>query len=365
MALPILLAGIALGTTIYGAKKGYDGYQKKSEADEIIDAAKVSYEKARASFEKQEKETQSALSQLGETELEIGKSFDEFKTLADELLEQLNKGRQSKLEFRVPQHQLQKIEQYSYTALGVLGAVAGAGAAGAAAGFAVYGGVMTLGAASTGTAISALSGAAATKATLAAIGGGSLASGGLGIAGGTAILGAAVAGPILAIAGWAYDSHGTEALKKATAIRAEMGHALLKLSKAVKMLKDAEDYACKVRRALSAIYRQFNRYYFSLQDIEKYINDIKGRGVDVSAEISKFGESILKTVENGYALAAILTDIIKTPIFKMKEANGRVDIGKDGIPEIKLDADGLMVVNKQGLDQAMKIGAESAEKYQR
>ncbi len=49
--------------------------------------------------------------------------------------------------------------------------------------------VASLGTASTGTAISALSGAAATKATIAWLGGGALAAGGLGIAGGTAVLG--------------------------------------------------------------------------------------------------------------------------------------------------------------------------------
>ena len=49
--------------------------------------------------------------------------------------------------------------------------------------------VASLGTASTGTAISTLSGAAATKATLAWLGGGALATGGLGIAGGAVVLG--------------------------------------------------------------------------------------------------------------------------------------------------------------------------------
>jgi hypothetical protein len=55
----------------------------------------------------------------------------------------------------------------------------------------------TFGVASTGTAISALSGAAATNAALAWLGGGALAAGGSGIAGGSAFL--ALAGPV----GWA------------------------------------------------------------------------------------------------------------------------------------------------------------------
>ena len=50
--------------------------------------------------------------------------------------------------------------------------------------------VGTFGTAGTGTAISALSGAALTKATLAWLGGGALATGGLGVAGGAIVLGA-------------------------------------------------------------------------------------------------------------------------------------------------------------------------------
>ena len=57
--------------------------------------------------------------------------------------------------------------------------------------------VASLGTASTGTAISTLSGAAATKATLAWLGGGTLAAGGLGVAGGAVVLGVLCAGGAL------------------------------------------------------------------------------------------------------------------------------------------------------------------------
>jgi len=86
--------------------------------------------------------------------------------------------------------------------------VAGKGAAGVGAGVAVaalgptaaMGIATTFGVASTGTAISALSGAAATNAALAWLGGGALAAGGGGMAAGNAFL--ALAGPI----GWAIAS---------------------------------------------------------------------------------------------------------------------------------------------------------------
>jgi CHASE3 domain sensor protein len=81
-------------------------------------------------------------------------------------------------------------------AAGLAAGAAGVGAAvGGTAAFALFTGVAAFGTASTGAAIGGLTGAAATSATLAAIGGGSLAVGGLGVAGGTAILAGLVVGP--------------------------------------------------------------------------------------------------------------------------------------------------------------------------
>lgn len=81
------------------------------------------------------------------------------------------------------------------------GGVAGAGlGAGAATG--IFALVSAAATASTGTAIASLSGAAATSATLAWLGGGSLATGGMGVAGGTAVIGGIVALPaVIAMGG--------------------------------------------------------------------------------------------------------------------------------------------------------------------
>lgn len=85
---------------------------------------------------------------------------------------------------------------------GLSGGLTGAGV-GSGAAFATFSLAAAYGTASTGTAISALAGAAASNATFAFIGGGSLAAGGLGVAGGTAVLTAVVAAPaaLLAIGG--------------------------------------------------------------------------------------------------------------------------------------------------------------------
>ena len=83
--------------------------------------------------------------------------------------------------------------------LQVSGYAAKAAATGAAAGALAVGAVTAFGTAGTGAAISSLTGPAYVNATLAALGGGSLASGGLGMAGGAAVLGAAIAAPILVV----------------------------------------------------------------------------------------------------------------------------------------------------------------------
>lgn len=93
---------------------------------------------------------------------------------------------------------------------------------GALAGFGVYGAVPLLATASTGTAISSLSGAAATNATLAWLGGGSIATGGFGMAGGMVALGGIVAGPALAVGGFMLASKAEEQLTEAEKYKAQV-----------------------------------------------------------------------------------------------------------------------------------------------
>ncbi len=100
---------------------------------------------------------------------------------------------------------------------------------GALAGLGAYSSVGFLASASTGTAISGLSGVAATNATLAWLGGGSIASGGFGMAGGMIALGGIVAGPALAIGGFMLASKAEEALTKAVDYAAQVDKAVAEL----------------------------------------------------------------------------------------------------------------------------------------
>jgi transcriptional regulator with XRE-family HTH domain len=113
---------------------------------------------------------------------------------------------------------------FSLLGAGVLGSGAGA-AVGAGAATATYMTVASIATASTGAAISGLSGAAASSATLAALGGGSLAAGGLGIAGGTALLTGLVALPVIAAVAGAVLASGGRILEKQVSIEQKIDQA--------------------------------------------------------------------------------------------------------------------------------------------
>ncbi len=129
----------------------------------------------------------------------IQELFDDIRNMPSDKKLECEKLRKIRLNWK---QQAEKIEN-DYKAAAVK--EAGAGAAGVGVGVAVValgptaamGVATTFGVASTGTAISALSGAAATNAALAWLGGGALAAGGGGMAAGNAFL--ALVGPV----GWA------------------------------------------------------------------------------------------------------------------------------------------------------------------
>lgn len=87
--------------------------------------------------------------------------------------------------------------------------------------------VSMLGTASTGTAIGSLSGVAATNATLAWFGGGSLATGGAGMLGGTTILTGFLALPVVAYSAWKSHSKAEEIYEEVEKLQVET-HKLTK-----------------------------------------------------------------------------------------------------------------------------------------
>ncbi|OOR90846.1 chemotaxis protein [Moraxella caviae] len=352
MPLPLLLAGAAIATVGAGIKKGYDGYQDKSKADNIVKASKERYEAAQEKLNQRNKLTSQTLEKLGELQLSIGQSFYEFQKLADELIGKINESSTQEIKVHIPSYKLQKIEGLALSATSYAGKLVGAGAAGGTAAYAVYGGVLALGAASTGTPIAALSGIAAKNAALAAIGGGSLASGGLGIAGGTMILGATVAAPVLAVAGIAFASYAKDALKNAKELEVKTREAVEKMATARHKLEQVDKVATKVHTHTNNLYETFKGYFDDLKAIDTIV---RRNSIDPAS----IQDNMMQIIENGYSLAAILTDVITTPLFKPVMNDGEIAVDGSGAPKIMVDPDGYQVLNRHALDEVLDTAQDA------
>ena len=98
-----------------------------------------------------------------------------------------------------------------------------------------------------------------------------------------------------------------------------------------------------------------------LKQINAFIEDLKGRGVNPQAEINKLGDEVILIINNGYALAEILVNLITTPIFKPKKIDGEIVCNEDGLIEMEKDADGSMILNDSALILALQDAKTQAE----
>lgn len=353
MALPFIILGVAAAATAFGGKKAYDGYQKKSEAEDVLDRAQRRFETHKENFDAASERSTTQLNLLGRKELDIGENFNEFNTLVKDLLARMAKEGHKDLALSVPQHSINKIENLAISATEYLTTVVGAGATGAAAGFAVYSGVMAFAAASTGTSIATLSGAAAYNATMAAIGGGSLAAGGWGMAGGAMVLGGAVVAPLIAIAGWAYDSHAEKALNNAYESSREVSAAVEKMTAAEAQLAKVQQYVDSIYASISRMHETFTQHYFApLKTMHARIVERQKNNITSPIEES---DAVMALIENGYKLAAIMTDVITTPLFKpVTQENGEAVVKEDVI-QLQTTPEGMNLLNKEGLDRALNV----------
>lgn len=205
MPIPLVFIGIGAASAALGVGKGIkagvdmkEAKRTNKEATDIVNEAKESLETARTKSGK-------ALEHLGDKKLFVlDKSISSFVTVFEKLknveLEE-SAGMNELRKFRIDKQAITELKELSGYASSILGGTAAGALGGALSAFGAWGAASAFATASTGTAIAGLSGAAATNATLAFFGGGSLAAGGLGMAGGTMVLGGLVAGPALAVMG--------------------------------------------------------------------------------------------------------------------------------------------------------------------
>lgn len=261
IAVPWIIGGLSAAAGALGLKKGVDAKNNYQRARDIVEEAQSDFEDAKSRLEKTKTKAGKSLAALGKLRLEVeAKQMKSFIHLVKQVNQASYKpitlGATSTL---VSLPELKEMEASSYQAADIMkdgigavssGVLVGVGASGLASSIGVVAG--------TGTAIGSLTGVAATNATLAWLGGGSLAAGGMGMAGGAAILGGAIAGPALAVMGFAAAAKSEKALTEAYEQEAEIRMIIEQVENGTALLISIRERSEEMRTIITDLTKRFS-----------------------------------------------------------------------------------------------------------
>ena len=309
MPLPILFIGIAAVTGATGvgatAKAGYDQIKAKG----INNDANNKIELAATKLDILRKQCGESLNDLGELKIfvlnnGINRFLETFSKIKNVDFKE-SEGLLEIKKLKIDQKEFDELATMTKFSLSLVeGGVAGV-TGGALAAFGAYSAATTFATASTGTAIATLSGAAASNATLAFFGGGSLAAGGLGMAGGTAVLGGLVAGPALLVMGIITSAKAGKNLQEAYANKA-------KAEEICAELEVGAEQCIAIRRCYMyySLLTRLDSYLLPLQ--YKMEEIMENEGLDYSKYSAESKKSIAAVVSTVSSIKAVLDTTILT-----------------------------------------------------
>jgi len=264
--LPFILAGVSLLSAGAGIGAMIDAKETQKRAESIIQESKRKFDRRKAQLEKANEELNSTLQCYGELKVAL------FQSVIKEFLDFLDRygvDAKSKAQIRkyIKKGEIIKLrnELASIEELPVALSMLDGGLKGAMVAYAVYGGVTSFAAASTGTAISALSGAAARNAALAWLGGGSLATGGLGVLGGQLVLGGITIGPALLVTGLKMSSEAEKNLTEAYKFQKEVNEKVALMDRTEQEYEEIQRYVKESSEVLEQLRRRFYSQFRKLR----------------------------------------------------------------------------------------------------
>lgn len=310
-----------------GVTKGVQGSLKVNTANKTMKTAQELHNQNIERFEKSSQSTYKKMDDLGKLELRILNQFEKFSDTIEKIQNRPQFQSFQREKCKLPDYDKESLKKVSIGAGVLLGGLSGA-ALGTAGGFAAAGAttsaVMALGTASTGTAISSLSGIAATNATLAALGGGSLAAGGGGIALGTTILGAASLGIGILVGGILFDVTGKKMSKNASEAYEQMKKAENQINTICKYLNELENVAREYFSSLKDVYKRYLDYYSRLSYIVNESNKIDWR---------YFNEEERLVTQNTILLVQLLYKMCQVTLVKKSDDDEINEINAEDISE--------------------------------
>lgn len=308
MPIPFLFIGGAALFGAVGIGKGIKAGVDQKDASDTNKSAEEKVNDAKELVNKSREKCGKAIDDLGEKKIVVlngsMKSFiREFEKINNIELSE-SSGLNELQKMVLDKKEFTDLKELQGMATSLAGGLASGAVAGALTAFGAYGAAGVLATASTGTAIASLSGVAATNATLAFFGGGSLAAGGLGIAGGTAVLGGLVAGPALAVLGFVVGARASKNRDKAYA-------NLAKANEFEEEMKTTAEICNGIRRRAA----MFNRFLIRLQTVFDPLIYEMSQIIDRSGgDYRCFSENEKKCIASAMAMAGAIKAVLDTPI---------------------------------------------------
>lgn len=322
MPIPFLLiAGIGAAAAVGIGKTGkaiYDQYDAK----QTNELAKWNIENAKELAENARKKCGLAIENLGRAKIDVLDSnmtdfIASFEKLQNVELED-SIGMDELKSFRIDKNSLAELKTLQNAAVSIAASMGSGAVAGVLTAFGAYSAAGMFASASTGTAIATLHGVAATNATLAFFGGGSLAAGGLGIAGGTMVLGGLVAAPALLIMGFVMGAKASKARDDAYSNYEKSIEFEEEMKKVVTLSNGIRLRANMLERLLLKLDSIFEPLVYELGRI------VKTTGTDYS----QFSIEQKSTVAASMSMAGAIKAVLDTPLLtedgKLTEQSGEI-----------------------------------------
>ncbi|MGW3628669.1 hypothetical protein ACWD7F_00640 [Streptomyces sp. NPDC005122] len=251
--IPVILIGVGVATGGSGVALGGKGAHDLKRSKDRQKEAGQGYERRLAQAEDALAVTNAALGALGEQQrLAL---VDVVVRMGDFLRRHERQVRESERllveGIDVTTARISGLRGLDVDAVAWIGGALGSAAAAAGAGAGITAAASSFGVASTGAAISGLTGAAAESATFAFLGGGSLASGGGGIALGATALNFVTIGPALLVGGLMVKGRGAKAMTRAREFEVKIAVAIAELDETDVRLKGVDARVAELRELLT------------------------------------------------------------------------------------------------------------------
>jgi hypothetical protein len=300
------------------------GALDKKDAKNIVNESKEREEDAKNRLEKQRIKTQEQLEELGKIKIS---AFNKTLLTFQEKFSRINKidispirSISTALENRNYSLEIAQIQKRKTTMKELAIAAGGMAVAGTATAGITFAAISLFGTASTGTAIGSLSGVAATNATLAWIGGGSIASGGAGVVGGTLVLGGIALAPVAIIGMFFGVQSGKQRLNEAKEYEATIDLLVERVNSLIQELLILENAAKTFNKTISSVDKISNYFNNQLDPIlerletrsvfSKIIDFVKNRFLHKPILL----QSELISLENALNTSMLLKALIDKPI---------------------------------------------------